>query len=124
VSNCKAVDGEWEFQSGAFDNASPMHEKECPHDMSVVLSDSLEALSRVPHRLPANSLVCAADPDAWGVAALDVGFLRHVESLDILRTPNDDEPAHGDVRGKKAPKCRRRMKKNATWVVQPSVQPE
>lgn len=123
VGSCAAVDGQWEFQSAAFDNATPLHEQEHPHDMSVVLSDALEGLGRVPENLPIET-PCAGDPELWGVARLEVGFLRHEEEQEILRTPEEDEPAHGDVRGVKNTKRRRRLKKHAEWVIQPAKRPE
>jgi hypothetical protein len=54
---------------------------------------------------------------------LQVGFLRNDEKQEVLRTPNDDEPAHGDVRGAKNPKRRRRLKEHAEWVIRPALQP-
>lgn len=120
VSWCQAVDGEWEFQSGAFDNATPEHEDDSPDDMSVVVGDTLAALHRAPEALPAETPW--AD-DEWGVAALQAAFLRHSEEQKLRRTPNDDERAHGDVRGKKGHKRRRRLKRHATWVVRPAAPP-
>lgn len=122
VSSCKPVNGEWEFQSGAFDNSTPVDDSESPEDMSVVLGDVLTALGRAPDALPAET-PCAVDPDAWGVAVLTAQFLRHAESQEIRRTPIEEEPAHGDVRGKKNPKRRRRLKAHADWVVQPARHP-
>jgi hypothetical protein len=123
VGSCKAVDGQWEFQSGAFNNATPLHDGEPQDDMSVVLGDELEALGRVPATLPVESPP-GGDPQLWGVAKLQVGFLRHQEQQEILRTPKDDEQAHGDVRGAKNPARRKRLKKHAEWVVQPAKRPD
>lgn len=123
VASCDAVDGEWEFQSGAFDNATPLTDDESPDDMSVVLGDALEADDRVPERLPFET-TCAGDPELWGVAVLQVGFLRKDEEQEVLRTPKQDELAHGDVRGTKNTKRRRRLKKHARWVVQPAKRPD
>lgn len=123
ASACKPVDGEWEFQSGAFDNATPINDGESSDDMSVILGDTLVAISRVACELPAET-PCAVDPDEWGVAVLEAQFLRHTESQELRRTPIDDEPAHGDVRGKKNPKRRRRLKAHANWVVQPARRPD
>lgn len=122
--NCQAIDGEWEFQSGAFDNASPMNPGESSEDMSVALGDMLAVLSRFPESLPIDAPACAANPDDWGVAVLASRFLLHEESQELRRTPQDDEPAHGDVRGKKNLKRRRRLKKHANWVVQPARPPD
>lgn len=123
VRSCSAVNGQWEFQSGAFSNATPLDEDEPRDDMSVVLGDELEALGRVPARLPVESPL-GGGPQLWGVAKLRVGFLRHQEQQEILRTPTDDEPAHGDVRGAKNGKRRKKLKKHAEWVVQPAKRPE
>lgn len=122
VGACDVVDGQWEFQSGAFDNATPLNNAESPLDMSVALGDALESLGRTPERLPVET-PCAGEPEQWGVAVLQVGYLRKEEDQQILRTPKDDEPAHGDVRGVKNTKRRRRLKKHAEWVVRPAAQP-
>jgi len=123
VDACQAVDGRWEFQSSAFDNSTPLHDAERDDEMSVVLEDTLSALDRVPENLPVET-PCPGDPELWGVARLNVGFLRNDEEQEILRTPNDDEPAHGDVRGRKNAGRRKRLKKHARWVVEPQVTPE
>jgi hypothetical protein len=120
VWSCKAVDGRWEFQSNAFDNASPQQEGEPADDMSVVLDDTLAALQRVPGKLPEETSWAG---DEWGVAVLHVRFLRHEEEQEILRTPNEGEPAHDDVRGKKGQKRRRRLKAHADWVIHPAASP-
>jgi hypothetical protein len=118
VWQCKMVDGAWEFNSGAFDNASPEFEGDGTEDMSVVLGDHLAALNRLPEDLPEDTLWADLQ---WGVAALQVHFLRHEEDQEVLRTPREDEPAHGDVRGTKNTKRRRRLKKHAVWIVQPAL---
>ena len=117
---CAVVNGAWEFQSAAFDNASPTFEGDSTKDMSVVLGDRLEALDRVPEALPAET--GWAGPH-WGVAALEVAFLRHQEEQEVLRTPEPEEPAHGDVRGTKNTKRRRRIKQHANWIVRPATPP-
>lgn len=116
---CDVIDGQWEFQSGAFDNASPEDPDESPDDMSVVLGDTLAALARVPSELAHTPL----RGDKWGVAVLEVRYLRHEEQQDLRRTPNDIEQAHGDVRGKKNGKRRKRLKAHADWVVRPAAPP-
>lgn len=123
VGACNVVDGQWEFQSGAFDNASPLYDHESPLDMSVALGDTLESLGRSPERLPVET-PCAGEPELWGVAVLQAGYLCKDEEQEILRTPQDDEPAHGDVRGVKNTKRRRRLKKHAEWVIRPAQQPQ
>lgn len=123
VGACDVVDGRWEFQSGAFDNGSPLNDDERDDEMSVVLDDTLQALSRLPERLPVET-PCAGDPELWGVAKLNVGFLRNEAQQTVLRSPQDDEPAHGDVRGAKNPRRRKKLKKHAEWVVEPTKRPE
>jgi hypothetical protein len=122
VGSCDVVDGQWEFQSGAFDNSTPLVEDEPDDEMSVVLQDTLSALKRIPERLPVET-PCSGNPELWGVAKLNVGFLRNDEMQEIVRSPKDDEPAHGDVRGTKNTKRRRRLKKHAEWVIRPSKTP-
>jgi hypothetical protein len=112
------VDGAWEFQSGAFDNATPESDEEPKDDMSIVLGDTLLDLGRAPEALPTDTPW--AD-ERWGVACLEARFLRHEEDQELLRTPIEDEPAHGDVRGKKNQNRRRRIKAHATWVVRPTA---
>lgn len=116
------MDGQWEFQSGAFDNASALEPDESPDDMSVILQDSLAALGRAPEDLPAEN-PWQADPAVWGIAVLEVGFLKNEELQGVLRTPKDEELAHGDVRGAKGSKRRRRIKKHAQWLVRPAASP-
>jgi hypothetical protein len=123
VGACSIVEGQWEFQSGAFDNASPLSNSDSALDMSVVLGDVLASLGRSPESLPVET-PCAGEPDLWGVAVLQAGYLRSEEEQEILRTPQDDEPAHGDVRGVKNTKRRRRLKKHAEWVIRPELQPQ
>ena len=123
VASCDVIDGQWEFQSGAFDNSTPLRDGERDDEMSVVLQDTLAALDRLPERLPIET-PCSGDPELWGVARLNIGFLRKDEEQEIIRSPKEDEPAHGDVRGTKNTKRRRRLKKHAEWVIRPSKDPE
>jgi hypothetical protein len=118
---CRAVDGQWEFPSGAIDNASPEDADDCPDDMSIVLSDTLESLGREPENLPTNTPWAG---DEYGVAVLNVSYLRNDEGQLMLRTPEDDEPAHGDVCGKKPSGRRKRLRNHARWVVRPAAAPE
>jgi hypothetical protein len=122
VGQCDVVDGRWEFQSSAFDNSTPFQAGERDDEMSVVLQDTLEALDRVPERLPLET-PCSGDPDLWGVARLNVGFLRNDEAQEVLRSPNSEELAHGDVRGTKNSSRRRRLKKHAEWIIRPGKDP-
>lgn len=116
TDSCDAIEGKWVFQSAAFDNATPLTSDEHPDDMSVVLGDTLTALERVPQGLPQTR----PDSERWGVAVL---LAEHVyeQQQAVLRTPSDEEPAHGDVRGRKGQKLRRRLKKKARWVVPPGA---
>ena len=111
TDQCAAVDGEWEFQSAAFDNNDG-------DDMSVVLGDTLALLERVPEDLPARIF---QDPARWGVAVVVTQYVRDEEGQLVLRTPTEMEPAHGDVRGAKNPKRRKRLKKHAEWVIRPQA---
>jgi hypothetical protein len=117
---CSVVEGQWEFQSAAFDNATPETEDECPDDMSVVLGDTLASLERSPGALPAETPWAG---DEYGVAVLEAKFLRDEEQQRMFRTPKAEEPAHGDVCGKKNFKRRRRLKKHARWLVRPAAEP-
>lgn len=117
---CDVIDGQWEFQSSAFDNATPQDPNESPDDMSVVLGDTLAALQRAADDLPSFTSWAG---DEWGVAILSVRYLRNDEQQELRRTPQDEEPAHGDVRGKKSPKRRKRLKAHANWLVRPAATP-
>ena len=121
TTQCNFIDGQWVFQSAAFDNASPESDEDCPDDMSVVLGDRLAELGRSPKDLPTDSLWAG---EKWGVAALPVQYLRDEEQQKPLRTPEEDEQAHGDICGKKAPKRRKRLKKHASWIVEPAADPD
>ena len=90
--------------------------------MSIVLDDTLTAVGRSASDLPVET-TWLENSDDWGVAKLECGFLRNDEDQAILRTPNDDEDAHGDVRGEKNRSRRRRLKKHAVWVLRPSSPP-
>ncbi|MGH2968400.1 MAG: hypothetical protein ACRDK0_04955 [Solirubrobacteraceae bacterium] len=112
ADQCEAVDGEWRFQSAAFDNTSGTNE------MSVVVGDTLEALGRVPGDLPDGTFL-AGGAERWGVAVIAAGVVIK-EEQEVRRTPNDIEPAHGDVVGVKGTKRRRRFKRSAVWIRQPA----
>jgi hypothetical protein len=118
---CDVIEGQWEFQSAAFDNASPEAADDCPDDMSVVLGDTLASLGRSPEALPTDTPWAGED---YGVAVLRVGYLSDEEQQVVLRTPEDAEPAHGDVCGKKGSKRRKRLKKHASWAVRPAADPK
>ena len=88
--------------------------------MSIVLGDTLAALERRPEDLPDETPW--AD-DEWGVAVLEAGYVANEEEQEILRTPNGDERAHGDVRGEKKRARRKHLKRRAEWVVPPAAPP-
>jgi hypothetical protein len=117
---CDVVDGQWEFQSGAFDNTTPQSPDESPDDMSVVLGDTLQLLGRDPTNLPDDT---PWTDDDWGVAVLRAGYVTNDEKQQVRRTPEELEPAHGDVRGKKGSKRRKRLKAHAQWVIRPAAEP-
>ena len=119
VNQCEVISGEWRFTSSAFDNATPLEAEEHPDDMSVVLGDTLAALSHQPEALPQRR----PESDLRGVAVLTAGYLTDEEGQELRRTPDleNDEPAHGDVRGKKGPGRRKRIKRNAVWLVPPAA---
>jgi hypothetical protein len=119
--SCEVIDGEWEFQSAAFDNSSPEAPGHPADDMSVVLGDTLAVLGRTPETLPSGTPERGGE---WGVAMLRAGYLVHDESQTLVREPTTSEPAHGEVRGKKNSRRRRRLKLHATWVIRPQRTPE
>jgi hypothetical protein len=115
TDQCDPVDGAWEFRSAAFDNSSlPGYENE----MSVVLEDTLAAHDRVPEDLPERGY--PGDP-RWGVAKLLAQCVVDVPGQTTHRTPIEAEPAHGDVRGAKNSRRRKRLKKCAEWVIPPAA---
>lgn len=116
VEQCEPLDGAWMFGSGAFDNSS---EEGFENEMSVVLGDTLVLLDRDPSDLPQRAY--ADQPERWGVAVLEAGCITDVNEQTIHRTPTEHERAHGDVRGNKNSKRRRRLKKCATWVIPPAA---
>jgi hypothetical protein len=86
--------------------------------MSVVLGDTLSFLDRLPEDLPERAY--PGNPD-WGVAVLLAGCIEEVPEQTLHRTPTQAEPAHGDVRGNKNSKRRKRLKKCAEWLVPPNA---
>jgi hypothetical protein len=118
--SCDVIEGEWEFQSTAFDNSSPEAPGGAADDMSVVLGDTLAPLGRTPDTLPSTTPGRGSE---WGVAVLQAGYLVHEEAQTLIREPTVSEPAHGEVRGKKNTARRRRLKRHATWVARPLRRP-
>jgi hypothetical protein len=117
VTNCDFIDGEWHFQSSAFSNNSNRPGNE--NEMSVVLGDTLQQLEREPEDLP--EVTFPEAPKLWGVAKLRVDCVRGVPGQEVVRSPKEKEPAHGDVLGEKKAKRRRKLKACAAWVVKPAA---
>lgn len=115
TEQCDPVDGQWVFRSAAFDNSSIAGFE---NEMSVVLGDTLAAHERRAEDLPEHAY---PDDPRWGVAVLVARCVEDVPEQSIHRTPTEAEPAHGDVRGAKNPKRRKRLKKCAEWVVPPAA---
>lgn len=116
---CERGEDGWEIGSAAFSNSTePGFEEE----MSVVLGDTLIWLDRLPEDLPTFTFPADAEHEQWGVAKLLTETVRtSIRDQEIVRSPTDDEPAHGDVCGPKNPKRRKRFKKNASWVIEPAA---
>lgn len=80
-------------------------------EMSVFMGDTMEEEGREPldalTKEPTFFLVAITAADA--VAA----------EQEVMRTPLDDEPAHGDVVGKKTRGRRRALARAATWLKAP-----
>lgn len=80
-------------------------------ERSIVLEDTLRDSGREPRD------ALGAYPGEY-LASLTAGFVRQHEQI-VIRSPTDDEPAHGEVIGSK-PKSRRRILAEATrWIVAP-----
>jgi len=54
----------------------------------------------------------------WGLASITVGLIKEL-NLEIEFDPNDDDPGHALVKGKKTGKIKRRMAKESKWEVTP-----
>ena len=81
--------------------------------MSVHLQDALGALGREP------ASVLEAFPQHC-LAALTAGLVRQYEQ-EVIRSPTEEDPSHGEVVGEKRRQRRyRRLKEGAVWVVAPS----
>jgi hypothetical protein len=119
VRLCERVENGWEFRSAAFSNST---ETGFENEMSVVLGDTLIALERRADDLPVFTFPHDGEHAGWGVAKLLTETVRTIiGGQEVVRSPNDDEPAHGDVCGPKNPKRRKRIKKNASWVIEPAA---
>ena len=96
-----------EIRDGAFKNFPNPELKR----MSVVLGDSLTTTDRQPSSL--------AIKVGGGLARLRAGDVR-AKKQRIERTPQSDEPAHGDVWGDKPGATRRALAKVAEWEIPPA----
>lgn len=104
----KKVGDEFIVRDGAFKNFPNPERKR----MSVVLGDTLEQLDR------GTESVRGRAPN-YGVIAITAEIARQ-EAQRIERSPQNDEPAHGDVYGEKPTSCRKKFAAQAVWVVYPT----
>lgn len=94
--------------SAAFEN----HSNGTP--MSVVLSDTLDALGR-EHESALGEYV-----ENFSLASFKASTARACDQ-GISREPTDEEPAHGEVFGEKPKSVRRKIAKSAEWIVPPDL---
>jgi hypothetical protein len=99
------------IRDGAFKNF-PNPER---RRMSISLSDTLAASGGTP------SALLDGYP-TYGLVAIDARSVR-AEDQAVERTPTTDDPAHGDVVGDKPASRRKRLAKQARWIVQPPSPP-
>jgi hypothetical protein len=104
----KKVGDDYIVRDGAFKNFPHPERKR----MSVVLGDTLEHLHRTIES------VRGGEPN-YGVIAITTQVARE-EDQRIERSPQDDEPAHGDVYGDKPTGRRKKFAAQAVWVVYPA----
>jgi hypothetical protein len=89
------------LSSAAFDN----------YEMSVVLEDALAVDGRHP------TDVLQGFPSTF-LASITAGSARE-QCQGVVRSPTQEEPAHGEVVGKKTKGRRRALVRAATWIVPP-----
>lgn len=94
--------------SGAFDD---------PSDGSPMSVDLAEVHIQMGHGPEA----ALASHEGFALAAITAGLAREC-GLGVARQPLPENPAHAVVFGKKTPKTRRRLAKEARWVVPPPDQ--
>lgn len=95
------------ISSAAFDN----HHNGTP--MSVVLGDDVVASGRDPSSIIAGHVgFCLASVTAGLARSLNQGIARH---------PLPEEPAHGEVFGKKTRAVRKQFSREAVWIVGPKA---
>lgn len=96
-----------ECRDGAFKNfPNPATRR-----MSVVLDDTLRALGREPRSI-------LAGKPGYGLIAVTAAHVR-AEQQRVARSPLPDEAAHGDVWGDKTAGRRRRLARQAQWIIEP-----
>ncbi len=98
--------GCWRPSSASFEN----HPDGSP--MSVVLSDTLDELDR-----PYTSALGDHGED-FSLASFKAGLARECNQ-GVMRKPTEEEPAHGEVFGNKSKSVRKKLAKNASWIVPP-----
>ena len=89
--------------------------------MSIVVGDTLTHHQRLPGDLPEFSY--PEEAEQWGVAKVKTEAVRTINEQKVVRSPEPNEPAHGDVLGTKNTKRRKKFKKLASWVVEPAASP-
>src|SRR5262249_43305892 len=94
--------------SGAFDDPSD------GSPMSVDLADVHIQLGRGPE-------AALAGHEGFALALITAGLVREC-GLGVARQPLSENPAHAVGFGKKTPKIRRRLAREARWVVPPPDQ--
>jgi hypothetical protein len=80
-------------------------------EMSVVIEDTLRAMGREPVDILANY------PGQY-LVRLTAGFVRRYDQI-VRRSRTDEEPAHGDVIGRKTKSVARKFAEAACWEIEP-----
>jgi hypothetical protein len=82
--------------------------------MSVVLGDRLLASGRV-------SSAALAGLQDFALAELSAAFIRTQCRQGVYRNPTAAEPEHALVEGPKTESVKKKMAKQAVWIIPPSV---
>jgi len=80
-------------------------------EMSVVIEDTLRAMGREPGDILKNF------PGQY-LVRLAAGFVRRYDQT-VQRSPTIEEPAHGDVIGRKPKSVARKFAEAACWEIEP-----
>jgi hypothetical protein len=99
-------DGRLRPISGAFNNSSGVG-----GTMSISLDDTMKASGIAPEDL-------VADHAETYLASITARLARHEEQR-LRRSPEPEEPAHGEVVGPKSAGRRKRFAKGSEWAVPP-----